>query len=145
VCIDSKVHFFYDEKDQLIEEVHGEKVIRYNYGEAYTRLESDNIPYRDVKIDDLGRVVRCIQDQAELDFFYDPFGRILKIKENGGEELLLIYDGSHEIGTIFKKSIIDFRMIESTPDQPSPATLFIYKNGNGFLVDQDLFGNISCP
>lgn len=142
VCLDSLVRFSYDEKDQLIEEVRGENVIRYKYGEAYTRLESDNNPYKELEIDDLGRVVRFVQDQAELDFFYDPFGRILKIMENGGDELLLIYDGSHEIGTIFKKGILDFRMVESIPDQPNPGTLFIYQNGKGFFVDQDLFGNI---
>ena len=143
VCLNSLVRFSYDEKDQLIQEVRDGNITRYEYGEAFLRLESDNNPCKEVEIDDLGRVIRLVQDQQEWNFFYDPFGRILKIKEKTGRELLLIYDGPHEIGSIFEKSILDFRMIESTLDLHNPATLFIYKNEKGFLVDQDLFGNIN--
>lgn len=142
-CLDCSVHFDYDEIDQLVKETRDGEVIQYDYGSAYTRKGSDNNHFKNVVMDDFGRVILLGNDRSEYRFFYDPFGRILKIQEKGKEENLLIYDGQDEIGSIYRNRLLDFRILETSSNQLDPATLFIYKKGQGYFVNQDLFGNVN--
>lgn len=133
--------FFYDGEDQLIFEDLPYGTFIHEYAPGREKITSDNNNYNHV-IDDLERCTALSKNGKKFSFFIDPFGRLLEITQQGSPEIKFFYENLDEIGSFVGNHLIDFRFIQREKGFEEPKTLFIYREGNGYNVRTDLFGNI---
>ncbi len=133
--------YAYDAEDQLILETCPRGNIYHKYLPGRVKITSDNFCF-DVVTDDLERCVSLSKKGRSFSFFVDPFGRLLEIHEEGKPELKLFYENYDEIGSFVDDQLIDFRFVQHEKGFDEPKTLLIYKQGKGYNVRSDLFGNI---
>lgn len=134
-------HYGYDEEDQLVFEQIGDLEIHHNYIPGRIKISSDNINSTHCE-DSLQRCTHFSMSDDEIYFDIDPFGRVLSMKEKGGSLKKFIYEDWDEIGCIEEGKLKEFRFLKKEEGTDEARTVFIYKEGRGYKVWSDLWGNI---
>ncbi|MFZ4772495.1 MAG: RHS repeat domain-containing protein [Chlamydiia bacterium] len=142
---DQLTEYRYDEEDQLLVEIGSGKEIHHAYLGGFVRNSSDNNVCIEVELNPLMYVERVIKGDNKLNCKYDPFGRLISSNLEGAESSSYLYCAMFEIGRIEGGELKEFRLLD--PDlegmEDFPYTAYIYKEGEGFMTETDLFGNIT--
>jgi RHS repeat-associated protein len=89
--------------------------------------------------DALGRLRTYTTPEKQYNFSYTSGPRLLKFSDSNSE-VSLLYFGDHEVGTVRKGVLTEFKILD--PTRPE-STLAVEVNGSPYFAQQDSRGNIT--